>query len=229
MHSRAYAAPFLDQLDAAKQLDGVGLFLVDQFVSHDEAENAFQTLNDGIPWNLTPSLYGEKLSQHAYHHFRNNKNSAYKRAEKSAAGGLTKLEDLCTNIEKYFDGKVSDVYCNRFMNPEHHIPYHTDTFGRHVIVLSLGSHRTVNFRNKKTKHVTEVRPKAGDLYFMPLRVNDSYEHCVCAANKEDLASDDGNDTRLSFVFFFEPPKYAKDYKITKIDKIRGFLEGILSG
>mmetsp|Transcript_8037 Transcript_8037/g.12734 ORF Transcript_8037/g.12734 Transcript_8037/m.12734 type:complete len:234 (-) Transcript_8037:74-775(-) len=220
----ALTAPFLDQLDAAKQLDGVDVFVINHFLSHYEAGTTFQTLNDGIPWDLKPRLYGEKLSQHAYQHIWNK--TGTKRALQST--GLAHLEELCAKIEKDFDGKVSDVYCNRFMDPEHNIPYHTDTFGKHIMVLSLGSPRAVNFRNKKTKKVTEVKPEAGDLYFMPLRVNDSHEHCVRAANKEDKV-DGGNNTRLSFVFFFEPPKYVKDYKITKIDKIRGFVGGILSG
>ena len=216
--------PFLDQLDAAKQTD-VGIFLIDQFLSTQQADVAFDILNNDFPWELKPTLYGQKLSQHAYHYIRNNKSSTKRHIEQST--GLSTLEELCTKIEMQFDGKVSDVYCNRFQDPKHNIPYHTDTFGKHILVLSLGSTRTVNFRNKKTKQVTSVRPHAGDLYFMPLRVNDKYEHCVCAASDDDLAS---NDTpRLSFVFFIETPKYAKEYKISKQDKITGFIEGLLSG
>ena len=204
--------PFLDQLDAAKQMD-VGIFLIDQFLSTQQADVAFDILNNDFPWELKPTLYGQKLSQHAYHYIRNNKSSTKRHIEQSA--GLSTLEELCTKIEMQFDGKVSDVYCNRFQDPKHNIPYHTDTFGRHILVLSLGSTRTVNFRNKKTKQVTSVRPH-GDLYFMPLRVNDKYEHCVCAASDEDLASTDT--PRLSFVFFIETPKYAKEYKY--LNKIR---------
>lgn len=218
----AAATPFLDKLDAAKRLDA-GIFLIDQFLSQDQAKDAFQILNSDFPWDLKPSLYGERLPQHAYNHIRNNKTLSN--------AGISQLEELCAQIEEKFDGKVSDVYCNRFKDPEHNIPYHTDTFGKHIVVLSLGSSRTVNFRNKKTKDVTStITPKAGDLYFMPLRVNYKYEHCVCAANDQDLASSEGDDgTRLSFVFFFEPPKYAKEYKLSTGEKIRGFVEGILAG
>jgi len=216
------ATPFLDQLDAAEKLDA-GVFLIGQFLSQEQSMQSFQNLNDGMPWELKPTLYGGKLSQHAYLHIRNKKGA--KRAQKST--GLAHLEELSAKIEKDFDGKVSEVYCNRFMDPDHHIPYHTDNFGKNIIVLSLGSSRTVNFRNKKNKQVTKVRPKSGGLYFMPLRVNDSYEHCVCAASEKDLAS--GENTRLSFVFFLETPKYAKEYKISTFDKVGGYMEGILSG
>ena len=67
----------------------------------------------------------------------------------------------------------------------------------------------------------DLKPNAGDLYFMPLRVNDTHEHQVCAAE----GPEDG--TRLSFVFFFKTPKYAKDFKITTRDKIKGFFESVV--
>ena len=224
MLRRNHATPFLDKLDSAEELNDVGLYLFNQFMSTIEAEDAFQTLNHGMPCQLKPTLYGEKLPQHAYHHIRRKKTT--KQGKESA--GLLYLEELCNKIEEEFDGKVSDVYCNRFSDPYHHITYHTDTFGRHIMVLSLGSQRAVNFRHKKTKEVTGVRPNSGDVYFMPIRVNDSYEHCVCAANhKDDFTGNE--EPRLSFVFFFETPRYAKDFKISTSDKIFGFIEGYLAG
>lgn len=102
--------------------------------------------------------------------------------------------------------------------------YSTDTFGQHILVLSLGSQRTINFRHLKSKEIIEVRPNPGSLYFMPLKVNDNFEHCVCTAKEEDLM--DGEETRLSFLFFIQPPKYAKEYKITLRDKLRGVLEDL---
>ena len=59
---------------------------------------------------------------------------------------------------------------------------------------------------------------------MPLKVNDEFEHCVCSAKEEDLM--DGEETRLSFLFFIQPPKYATEFKITVRDKLRGVLEDI---
>ena len=57
---------------------------------------------------------------------------------------------------------------------------------------------------------------------MPLKVNDEFEHCVCSAKEEDLM--DGEETRLSILFFIQPPKYAKEFKIKLSDKLRGLLE-----
>ena len=222
------STPFLDQLDAATKLDDVGIFVIEQFLSEDAAANAFETLNsdEDFPWELKPRLYRQQLNQHAYEYKRSNSN--IKKSNQSNSNGMSKLEELSKKVELQFDGRVKYVYCNRFQDPNHNIPYHTDTFGQHIIVLSLGSQRTVNFRNKKTKQVTGLRPKAGDTYFFPLKVNDTHEHCVCAAKEEDLV-DDKDNTRLSFVFFIEPPKYAKEYKISRKDKLKGFAEAILSG
>ena len=156
---KSSSTPFLDQLDAATKVDDVGIFVIDQFIPQEEAANAFETLNsdEDFPWELKPRLYRQQLNQHAYEYKRSNSN--IKKSSKS--NGLSKLEELCTKVEMQFDSKVKYVYCNRFQDPNHNIPYHTDTFGQHILVLSLGKTRTVNFRNKKTKQVSSLRPQAG--------------------------------------------------------------------
>lgn len=187
------------------------------FLSQAEAHDLFECLNDDaqFPWDKQPVLFGERLTQHAYE---------FTRSERKIAKwpGLASLEALCERIESYLDGEVTDVFCNRFQDTSHSLPWHTDTYGHHIVVLSLGHGRRVQFRDLKTqKDVVDVLPKAGDVYFMPLRLNDTHEHQVCAAESPD----DG--TRLSFVFFFKTPKYAKEFKITTGDKIKGFFEAVL--
>lgn len=54
--------------------------------------------------------------------------------------------------------------------------WHKDTYGRHIMVLSLGSSRKVQFRDNKTKQVETIEPSLGDLYFMSLRLNDTHKH-----------------------------------------------------
>lgn len=177
------STPFLDQLNAATKLEDVGIFVIDQFLTEDAASDAFEILNsdEDFPWELKPKLYRQQLNQHAYEYKRSNSNIK----KSSQSNGISKLEELSKRVEQQFDSKVKYVYCNRFQDPKHNIPYHTDTFGQHILVLSLGSQRTVNFRNKKTKQVTPLRPKSGDTYFFPLKVNDTHEHCVCAADEKD--------------------------------------------
>ena len=114
--------PFLDQLDAATKVDDVGVYIIEDFLSQEEAKESFEILNNSnnMPWKANPTLYRIKLNQHAYEFRRSKRN--IKRASKSI--GMPKLEELSRKIEKEFDGKVSYVWCNR-LHPEHNVPYHT--------------------------------------------------------------------------------------------------------
>ena len=159
-------------------------------------------------------MYGESLPQHAYYFQRRKK-------EITDNNALALLEHMCEKIEKDFDVEVYDVYCNRLEDPTHHLDWHEDTYGTHIFVLSLGSQRTVEWRENKTGAIDSVRPQAGDMYFMPLGLNKTHEHRVCAGKE-------GDGTRISFVFFFKAPKYAKEFKISKIDQVAGFVEYGLS-
>lgn len=171
--------------------------------------------------------------------------------------GLVALDALCARLETHLDGKVPYVFCNRFSDATHNIPWHTDTYGAHIIVLSLGAQRTIQFRSFKTKAIEDLRPAAGDAYFMPLRVNRTHEHRVCAAppatstpptsppsasaTTEDSASSEiqragdgvgvtesaeGAGARISLVFFFTPPKYAKEFEITMGEAVMGYARSI---
>jgi len=212
--------PFLDKLGSASRKTDFGLFFFDHYLSADEAREAFNILDTDFPWDLNPTLYGEKLKQHAFEYERYNKKKA--NSERKQFAGVECLERLCQQIERDFDGDVEDVFCNRFQDPSHFIGWHKDTYGRHIFVLSLGSSREVQFRHTKTQQIATVEPKAGDLYFFPLHINKTHQHRVSTAEEENAG------TRLSFVFFFKPPKYAKQYKITFLQKLKGqftFLTG----
>lgn len=211
---------FLTELEKAERK--AGIFLWPAFLTPEECDDAFQVLNNDFPWDLKPKLFGEKLTQHAYSYKRNlTADSPHK--------GLAYLENLCQKIEKRFDGEVADVFCNRFQDPNHRIGWHSDTYGSHIFVLTLGSERDIQFRPKKRLFsikqkdtaIETVRPAVGDLYFMPLQLNKTHDHRVCSTMEEQAAP------RLSFVFFFDPPEYARDFKITAGDRVRGFFESLL--
>lgn len=135
--------------------------------------------------------------------------------------GFAELEALCKHVEEQLDGTVTDVFCNRFRDQHHNLSWHRDTYGHHIVVLSLGSGRKVQFRDFKHKNIETVEPRAGDAYFMPLRLNETHEHQVCGAEHPDEGA------RISLVFFFKPPAYAKDFKISTGQKIVGFLTALL--
>ena len=212
---------FLNKLhQATTKKTKSGIFLFEKFLNQAEAKEAFEVMNNDnkFPWDLKPKLYREQQPQHAYAYTRASCNK-----EKKLEGVQT-LESISQKVEQELDVNISTVFCNRFQDPTHHIPWHTDTFGGHIIVLSLGSTRTVQFRDLGGDgEVEDVVPQPGDLYFMPLAVNSSHEHRVLAVN-EGEDKDDG--TRLSLLFLCDTPDYAKDYKITLGEKVQGFFEGI---
>ena len=201
--------PFLDRLASSERAAGVYIFR--GFLSSTEADDAMEQLNrDDFPWCEVPEIGGEFFHLPSYIHRRPAE-------EIEGNVGLECLEHLCRRIETEFDSKVSKVYCNRFQDPKHHITWHTDTYGKHILVLTLGAKRTVQFRDKKTRKVESLVPESGDLYLMPLSLNYTHKHRVCPPDFENLG------TRLSFVFFFSAPAYAQEFKITKWDKIRGLF------
>lgn len=214
-HATTSQTPFLDKLNSATRKVS-GLYVFEPYLSAEEAQDAYHLMNSdtNFPWDLKPKLYGEPLTQHAYEYKRyKKKNSAQLRQKYS---GLAQLELLCQKLEHDFDGTVVDVWCNRFQHVSHGIPWHHDTYGHHIFVLSLGASRQVEFRNDKTREISTLEPCSGDLYFLPIRVNDSHLHRVCS----------GDGTRISLVFFFKPPAYAKEFKVTAWDKIKGKLSGL---
>mmetsp|Transcript_5911 Transcript_5911/g.14294 ORF Transcript_5911/g.14294 Transcript_5911/m.14294 type:complete len:219 (-) Transcript_5911:1198-1854(-) len=207
---------FLNKLGTAKQTDS-GLYIFD-YLGKSERDAAFRTFNSDIfPWETKPKLYGESLNQHAYSFERSYESK--RKIRKNP--GLSLLDGLCFRIEQDFDVKVYDVYCNRLEDPTHNIGWHKDTFGTHIFVLSLGSQRTVQFRENSTGDIESVRPRAGEMYFMPLGLNKTHQHRVCPGQH-------GDGTRISFVFFVKTPKYAKEFKISKMDKFIGYIEDSLS-
>lgn len=207
---------FLDRLSQGEDICGLKLFR--KFISDEHVKNALALLDgEDFPWDEKPMLYGYTLPQHAFH---------YQREAASvgtlSSNGLQFLESLCSDVETEFDCKISDVYCNRFRDPSHHIQWHKDTYGSHILVLSLGADRKVEWKCDANQTVRDVIPRSGDLYFMPLALNSTHMHQVCPAEPGDQG------VRLSFVFFVDAPEYALEYHISTIDKVTGFFESMLA-
>lgn len=201
--------PFLDKLESGDNT--CGLFLFHHYLNENEQSMFLETFNSHVfPWDLNPVLFGERLNQHAYHFQR--RNSELKNA------ALRLLDELCGRIAADFDVQVEDVFCNRFVHATHDLPWHKDTYGSHIFVLSLGAQRSVEWRHNKTRQVESVTPTSGDLYFMPLALNSTHKHRVCAG---------AEGTRISLVFFCKTPKYAKEYKISFCDQVKGYFASVM--
>jgi hypothetical protein len=224
--------PFLDKLGVATTKKDCGLYLFKGFLSPKEAKAAFDVLVDDakFPWDTKPELNGKPLTHQSCEHelLESAKEQKKKRGMikyTSNLKGLLKLGELTARIERDFDVKVSFVFCNRFPSPDHILDWHKNAYREHICVLTLGSKRRVEFRNNKTKKIETMTPSCGDLYMMPLNLNDTHTHRVCSANETD-PNESNSDVFLSFIFFFKAPKYAKDFfKIPKKDKMMGFLKG----
>ena len=199
---------FLNKLETAKRNCGLHIF---DYLGKSEQENAFEAFNsDVFPWEEKPKLYSDSLPQHSYSFQR----SKYKIRKNPA---LSLLDDMCVRVEQDFDVKVSSVYCNRQEDPTHNLGWHKDSLGTHVFVLSLGSQRTVEWRENSTGDINLVVQMAGEIYFMPLDRNKTHQHRVCPGQP-------GDGTTISFTFVVETPKYAKEFKVSTMDKFVGYME-----
>lgn len=233
---------FLEKMETGQKITNPEVHLFQRYLST-ETSSFFQSLNDSqnFPWDLSPVLFGEKLPQHSYLFDRDRLSKKKKTKLIAEHPSLQTLESICERIETDFDVTIQSVFCNRFQDAHHHIPWHTDTYGSHIFVLSLGASRLVQFRAlRKTQDdtsspVVSIHPQAGDLYFMPLWVNDTHEHRVCSLaegnaespSQSDSMSETTTETRISLVFFCEPPKYARKYRISVWDKMRGLATSML--
>lgn len=210
------AQPFLEKLASASDKKSLGLFLFESYLTQDQAQEALEVLNAELPWNLHPTLYGQKLNQHAFEYERYMSQKKISPQDQTLNGGVAYVEKLCQELERDFDGTIDTVFCNRFQDPSHQIPWHKDTYGRHILVLSLGSARQVQFRDTNTQEIETIEPQSGDLYFFPLHINDTHQHRVAPAEHD-------SGTRLSLVFFVRPPHYATAYRISFRRKLRGWF------
>lgn len=228
--------PFLEKLDTATTKKDCGMYLFEGFLSPKEAKDAFDVLVDDakFPWDATPELNGEPLLDDASEHdlvevAKEQKKKRGRIKYTPDLNGLLKLGELCARIERDFDVKVSSVCCNRFPNSDHHEceDWQKNAYGEHICVLTLGSKRRIEVRNNKTQEIEAMTPSAGDLYVMPLKLNDTHTHRVSSIHETD-PSEPGNDALLSFIFFFEAPKYAKDFDTQHRAKMIGRMKNFLA-
>ena len=189
----------------------------------DERDNLFSIVNDDscFPWTLKPKLYGTSIPQHAYH-FRRTKGEIKK------FSGLNAVDDIARRIEHDFQCKVSSVYCNRLADRYHHLDWHQDQYASHIMVLTLGSPRGVEFRDNKTNEVTRYTPESGDLYFMSLQHNKLYHHRVLSGVETGPVLSDPDATRISFVFFITSPFQRKEYKVSMGESLFGEVNALFS-
>jgi len=200
-----------------------GLKFFSQWLPPEDADRVFQACNKegGFPWNEKPQLYGEDIPQHAYLYQRSKAWNWSLSMDK----GKEALEILCQRIAKDFGCSVYSVYCNRFRDPDHKIAWHQDQFASHIVVLSLGGYRGLEFRVNDTREILRYDPMPGDLYFMSLQHNKKHFHRVLSAIE---SGDTSGSTRISFVFFISAPFNKREYQVGWAETMLGSWNSMLA-
>jgi len=217
--------PFLEMLDEATTKKECGLYLFEEFLSAQEARDAFDILVDDakFPWDTqAEEPQGENdLLESAIANKERNGAIRYNRDLK----GLLKLGELCAQIELTFDVRVSSVFCNRLPNPrDNNNCWSNENYGEHFCVLTLGSSRRIEFRNNRTQEIDSITPFAGDLYMMPRNLDETHTVSVCPVD-DNHPVEENNDALLSFVFFFEAPTYAHhEFEMSPQGQKFGFVD-----
>jgi len=205
--------PFLEKLGGATTKKDCGLYLFEEFLSPEEAEDAFDVLIDDekFPWYTEPEE--QKTNEHDLFEFaREQKRKRGMIKDTSDFKGLLKLGLISAKIEDIFGVRISFVFCNRFQNRDQRLECHKNVYAEHICVLTLGSKRRIEFRNKKTQKTEAITPSGGDLYVMPLKLDNTHAHRVCPINETNPNAT--NDfARMSFVFFFEASKCEKTVEV----------------
>ena len=204
---------FLEKLGGATTKKGCGLYLFEEFLSPEEAEDAFDILinDEKFPWYTEPEEQ-KTNEQDLFQFAREQKQKRGTIKDTNDFKGLLKLGQISAKIEKIFGVRISFVFCNKFQNRDQRLDCHKNAYAQHICVLTLGSKRRVEFRNRKTRKIEAITPGGGDLYIMPLKLDDTHAHRVCPTNE---ANPNGtNDfARMSFVFFFEAPKKGNTVEV----------------
>lgn len=216
---------FLDKLGTATMKKECGIYLFEGFLSSEEAAETFDDLIDDakFPWENNPELNGKPLTEEACEH---DLLESAKEQKKKSGGikyntnlkGLLRLGELFARIERDFDVKVNSVCCNRIPNHGCQAEWQKNSYGERFCVLTLGSKRQIEIRNNKTQQIETMTPGEGDLYVMPMKLNDTHTYRTTSVNQTESNSD----ALLSLVFFFEPVTYGKESgKKTKKQKLFG--------
>jgi len=166
----------------------LGLFKhLPQWFGHD-SDFLYAQLNSEVPfkdhkWN---GLY--KLPQEAFHYTIEKRGLDYESLQPLAKKPrkyqpINILEHLVQRIEQRYPVRVEEIFCNRFIESDHNIDWHSDQYGDHLFVASFGAPRTVEYRTLPDKGPAPgVTAQHGDLYYMHPKYDAVHQHRVlCGA------------------------------------------------
>jgi alkylated DNA repair dioxygenase AlkB len=109
---------------------------------------------------------------------------------------IEKLNAILSDIENLFSRKVVGAFLNYYEDGNEYAPYHADKYGCDTCLLSLGTTRTLRYKENTTKENTDFVLHSGDLLFIPNDINNNYKHSLLKTKKV-------NKQRISILVFLQ--------------------------
>jgi alkylated DNA repair dioxygenase AlkB len=109
---------------------------------------------------------------------------------------IEKLNAILLDIERNFSRKVVGAFLNYYEDGNEYAPYHADKYGCDTCLLSLGTTRTLRYKENATKENTDFVLHSGDLLFIPNDINNNYKHSLLQTKKV-------NKQRISILVFLQ--------------------------
>lgn len=125
-----------------------------------------------------------------------NKINYFKRHVSHYSFNIEELNHICLAIETQFSRKVKGAFLNYYEDGNEYAPYHADKYNCDSCLISLGTTRTLRYKENTTKQNTDYILKSGDLLFIPNEINNNYKHSLLKTKKVTTP-------RISILVFLE--------------------------
>lgn len=144
------------------------------YLEKEEADTLFQILLNTVVWEKV-----HYFKRHVSHYEFN----------------VPMLNEILHNMQLQFSKKVSGAFLNYYEDGNEYAPYHADQYHCDSCLLSLGTTRTLRYKENNTKENTDYVLQNGDLLFVPDAINATYKHSLLQTKKV-------HDPRISILVFF---------------------------
>lgn len=109
---------------------------------------------------------------------------------------IQELNVILLNIEKQFERKVVGAFLNFYEDGNEYAPYHADKYNCDTCLISLGTTRTLRYKENTSKENVDYILNSGDLLFIPDQINNNYKHSLLKTKKV-------NEARISILVFLK--------------------------
>ena len=107
-----------------------------------------------------------------------NKINYFKRHTSHYQYTINKLNSVLLDIEKQLSRTIKGAFLNYYEDGNEYAPYHADKYNCDTCLLSLGTTRTLRYKENTTSENTDYILNNGDLLFIPNEMNNNYKHSL---------------------------------------------------